>query len=165
MENLIPVEFDSYPTETHHNTVPVPAEGKKLYISHNSAGIDFQALLGQVVQCVNMGEILAEIKAGTQYVVQIPAEFQKAYESGEMFIMENMKSGKKWPSLMKIAEDGRHQVVSPLPIAEQAMQCTSCLETSSTMQTEMSMRSTSGAECTVIPTRKVTSHTSTMNSR
>ena len=65
MENLIPVEFDSYPTETHHNTVPVPAEGKKLYISHNSAGIDFQALLGQVVQCVNMGEILAEIKAGT----------------------------------------------------------------------------------------------------
>ena len=121
MENLIPVEFDSYPTETHHNTVPVPAEGKKLYISHNSAGIDFQALLGQVVQCVNMGEILAEIKAGTQYVVQIPAEFQKAYEFGEMFIMENMKSGKKWPSLMKIAEDGRHQVVSPLPIAEQAI--------------------------------------------
>ena len=73
------------------------------------------------MQCVNMGEILAEIKAGTQYVVQIPAEFQKAYESGEMFIMENMKTGKKWPSLMKIAEDGRHQVVSPLPITEQAI--------------------------------------------
>lgn len=101
--------------------MPIPAEGKKLYISHNSVGIDFQALLGHVVQCVNMGEILAEIKAGTQYVVQIPAEFQKAYESGEMFIMENMKTGKKWPSLMKIAEDGRHQVVSPLPITEQAI--------------------------------------------
>ena len=121
MDELIPVELDNHPTEANQKTVPIPAEGKKLYISHNSVGIDFQALLGHVVQCVNMGEILAEIKAGTQYVVQIPAEFQKAYESGEMFIMENMKTGKKWPSLMKIAEDGRHQVVSPLPITEQAI--------------------------------------------
>ena len=121
MDELIPVELDNHPTEANQKTVPIPAEGKKLYFSHNSVGIDFQALLGHVVQCVNMGEILAEIKAGTQYVVQIPAEFQKAYESGEMFIMENMKTGKKWPSLMKIAEDGRHQVVSPLPITEQAI--------------------------------------------
>ena len=121
MDELIPVELDNHPTEANQITVPIPAEGKKLYISHNSVGIDFQALLGHVVQCVNMGEILAEIKAGTQYVVQIPAEFQEAYESGEMFIMENMKTGKKWPSLMKIAEDGRHQVVSPLPITEQAI--------------------------------------------
>ena len=121
MDELIPVELDNHPTEANQKTVPIPAEGKKLYISHNSVGIDFQALLGHVVQCVNMGEILAEINAGTQYVVQIPAEFQKAYESGEMFIMENMKTGKKWPSLMKIAEDGRHQVVSPLPITEQAI--------------------------------------------
>lgn len=121
MDELIPVELDNHPTEANQQTVPIPAEGKKLYISHNSVGIDFQALLGHVVQCVNMGEILAEIKAGTQYVVQIPAEFQKAYESGEMFIMKNMKTGKKWPSLMKIAEDGRHQVVSPLPITEQAI--------------------------------------------
>ena len=121
MDELIPVELDNHPTEANQITVPIPAEGKKLYISHNSVGIDFQALLGHVVQCVNMGEILAEIKAGTQYLVQIPAEFQEAYESGEMFIMENMKTGKKWPSLMKIAEDGRHQVVSPLPITEQAI--------------------------------------------
>ena len=121
MDELIPVELDNHPTEANQKTVPIPAEGKKLYISHNSVGIDFQALLAHVVQCVNMGEILAEIKAGTQYVVQIPAELQEAYESGEMFIMENMKTGKKWPSLMKIAEDGRHQVVSPLPITEQAI--------------------------------------------
>ena len=38
-----------------------------------------------------------------------------------MFIMENMKTGKKWPSLMKIAEDGKQQVVTPLPIAEQTI--------------------------------------------
>lgn len=95
--------------------------GKVLHITPETKGFDFQTLLGQVVQYVNMGEILAEIKAGTQYVVQIPAQFQAAYESGELFIMQNQKSGKMWPTLMRIAEDGRQQVVTPLPITEQAI--------------------------------------------
>ena len=121
MEEMIPVESNNLPEKADHTVMPVPAEGKQLYITRHSKGIDYHALLGQVVQCVNMGEILAEIKAGTQYVVQIPAEFQKAYESGEMFIMENMKTGKMWPNLMKITEEGKHQVVTPLPIAKQAI--------------------------------------------
>ena len=120
MDELIPIEENILPVEKNE-TIPVPAEGKKLYITQHSKGIDFHSLLGQVVQFVNMAEIVAEIKAGTQYVIQIPVEFQKAYESGEMFIMENMKSGQKWPSLMKIAENGKHQVVSPLPIVEQSI--------------------------------------------
>lgn len=121
MEEIIPAESNVLPVKTDHKEMPVPAEGKRLYITRHSKDIDFHALLGQVVQCVNMGEILGEIKAGTQYVVQIPAEFQRAYESGEMFIMENMKTGKKWPSLMQVMENGKHQVVTPLPIAEQAI--------------------------------------------
>lgn len=121
MKELFPIEADNLPIEVKQGTMPIPAEGKRLYITQDTKGVDFHALLGQIVQCVNMSEILAEIKAGTQYVVQIPAEFQAAYESGEMFIMENMKTGRKWPSLMKIAEDGKHQVVTPLPIAEQAI--------------------------------------------
>lgn len=99
----------------------VPADGKCLYVTQDSKGVDFQSLLAQAVQCVNIGDLLSKIHTETQYVVQIPAEFQSAYESGEMFIMENMKTGKKWPSLMKITEDGKHQVVTPLPIAEQAI--------------------------------------------
>lgn len=121
MEEMIPVEANNLPEKADHMEMPVPAEGKQLYITQHSKSIDFHALLGQVVQCVNMGEILAEIKAGTQYVVQIPAEFQNAYESGEMFIMENMKTGKMWPNLMKITDEGKHQVVTPLPIAKQAV--------------------------------------------
>lgn len=109
------------PAEIRQTDEVVPAKGKCLHITPDSKGIDFNALLEQAVQCVNMGDILNKINVGTQYVVQIPAEFQSAYESGEMFIMENMKTGKKWPSLMKIAEDGRQQVVTPLPIAEQAV--------------------------------------------
>lgn len=121
MEELNPIETDSLPIKAEPDALPVPEEGKCLYITKDSEGVNFRALLGQIVQCVNMTEILAEIKAGTQYVVQIPAEFQAAYESGELFIMENMKTGKKWPSLMRIAEDGKHKLVTPLPIAEQAI--------------------------------------------
>jgi len=121
MEELITTAQDNLPAETAQDQKPVPAEGKCLYITQESKGFDFRALLGQVVQCVNMAEVLGEIKAGTQYVVQIPAQFRAAYESGEMFLMENMKTGKMWPSLMKITENGQHQVVTPLPIAKQAV--------------------------------------------
>lgn len=121
MEELITTVQDNLPAETAQDQMPVPAEGKCLYITQESKGFDFRALLGQVVQCVNMAEVLGEIKAGTQYVVQIPAQFRAAYESGEMFLMENMKTGKMWPSLMKITENGQHQVVTPLPIAKQAV--------------------------------------------
>ena len=68
-----------------------------------------------------MDDILAKVEAGIQYVVQIPAEFQKAYESDEHFIVKNTEAGKTWPSLMKVAENDCNQVVTPLPIAEQAM--------------------------------------------
>ena len=121
MEEIIPIEPNNLPEQADQKVVPVPAEGRRLYITRNSEGVNFRAILGQAVQSVNMVDIIAEIKAGAQYVVQIPAQFQEAYESGEMFIMENMKTGKKWPSLMQVMENGRNQVVTPLPIAEQAI--------------------------------------------
>lgn len=45
------------------------------------------------------------------------AEFQQAYNSGEYFIMQNAKTEKMWSSLMKVAENGHNQVVTPLLIA------------------------------------------------
>ena len=90
------------PSEIRQTDEIAPAKGKCLHIAPGSKGIDFNELLEQAVQCVNMGDILSKIHAGTQYVVQIPAEFQSAYESGEMFIMENMKTGKKWLSCRAI---------------------------------------------------------------
>lgn len=109
------------PAEIRQTDEIAPAKGNCLHVTQDSKGVDFGALLEQVVQYVSMGDILNKIHVGTQYVVQIPTEFQSAYESGEMFIMENMKTGKKWPSLMKIAKDGKQQVVTPLPIAEQTI--------------------------------------------
>lgn len=53
------------------DTVPVPASGKTLYITESTPDFDYKHLIGQFVQVVNMKDILAKIKAGTQYVVQI----------------------------------------------------------------------------------------------
>ena len=67
MDEMIPVGTNNLPTEANRTGMPIPAEGKQLYLTQHSKGVDFHTLLGQVLQCVNMGDILAEIKAGTQY--------------------------------------------------------------------------------------------------
>lgn len=109
------------PAEVEAQEAEIIEDGKVLRITPETRDVDFQAFLGKVLDFVNLGEILHEIKAGTQYVVQIPTEFQKAYESGELFIMQNQRNGKIWPNLMRIGEDGRPQVVTPLPIKEQTV--------------------------------------------
>lgn len=104
-------------TETQEDTLP---EGKVLYITPETKHVDYRALLGQVVQYVSMGDVLAKIKAGTQYVVQIPAKFQAAYEAGELHMMQNKASGIMRPFLVKIEENGKHTIVCNLPVVEQA---------------------------------------------
>ena len=99
------------PAEIRQTDEIAPAKGNCLHITQDSKGVDFGALLEQVVQYVSMGDILNKIHVGTQYVVQIPTEFQSAYESGEMFIMENMKTGKKWPSLIFFKQKTAYEIV------------------------------------------------------
>lgn len=121
MEKQLSLKQEKVPAQNTPGSRPVPADGKSLIIAPDSKNVDYTMLLSQALQCVNTAEILSKVEVGTQYVVQIPAEFRQAYESGEMFVMENMKTGQKWPSLMEIAANGRKQVVTPLPIAEQAV--------------------------------------------
>ena len=97
----------------------LPTMEKTLYITSETKGFDYKAILGQVIQYVNMGDVLAKIQVGMQYVVQIPTEFQSEFESGEYCMMQNQKTGKLWPLLIRVAENGRNQVVTPLPISEQ----------------------------------------------
>lgn len=105
--------------ESNSEEMPMPTPGKTLYITPDTKGFDYLSVLDQIIQCVNMGDVLAKIQTGTQYVVQIPTELQEAFESGKYFMMQNQKNGKMWPSLMKIAENGKHQVVTPLSISKQ----------------------------------------------
>jgi len=119
MGALIKKADQNLPEETKHRTELVLNQEKTLYITPQTPGVDFRNLLGQVVQYVNIAEIVAEIKVGTQFVIQIPPEFQPDYDAGEMFMMRNQKTGKLWPSLVRIAENGRQEIVTPLPVVEQ----------------------------------------------
>jgi len=119
MGELIKKSDQNLPEETKHRTELVLNQEKTLYITPQTPGVDFRNLLGQVVQYVNIAEIVAEIKVGTQFVIQIPPEFQPDYDAGEMFMMRNQKTGKLWPSLVRIAENGRQEIVTPLPVVEQ----------------------------------------------
>ena len=56
--------------------------------------IPFKDVLNKILEIVDVKDILDNVQAGTEYVVEIPEEFQKQYESGEFWIMENAKTGK-----------------------------------------------------------------------
>jgi len=93
--------------------------GKVLNINKDTIDIDFDGMLNQIFQHVNIGDILQKIKVGAEYVVQVPSQFQLGLETGDYSMMENMKTGTMWPSLMEVAEDGRKHIVTPLPIKRQ----------------------------------------------
>ena len=45
MKELIPIEADNLPIEVEQSAVPIPAEGKRLYVTQDAKTIDFHALL------------------------------------------------------------------------------------------------------------------------
>lgn len=102
-----------------NDSAPSLTLGKTLYISPDAEEFNYKGILGKVIQYVNMADIVGKIQVGAKYVVQIPSEHMEAFETGKYFMMQNQKTGKIWPSLMKVAEDGKNQVVTPLPIAEE----------------------------------------------
>lgn len=89
---------------------------KILPLDLSTENVDFGGVLNNLVQYFNMGEIIDKIRVGTEYVVQVPVKFQDALDAGELTMMQNSSTGVMWPTLMERLEDGRQQIVSPLPI-------------------------------------------------
>lgn len=77
---------------------------------------DVHGILNKLFQLINVADILQSVKAGAEYVVQVPEEFISALESGDVWMMENAKNGKMWPNLMRAAENGKQEIVTPLSI-------------------------------------------------
>lgn len=92
--------------------------GKLLSVDKTTPNIDFKGLLNTLFQCADMVDTIKHIKKGKEYLVVIPDEFQHLVDIGEYFMMEGKDKDKLWPSLMRIGEDGRRKIVSPLPIKE-----------------------------------------------
>lgn len=93
-------------------------ENKFLKIHEGMKNIDFSGVINKLAQYVNIAEITSTIEKDVEYVVQIPAQYQKQYESGELFINQNKKTGKAWPTLMRKAENGQYRFVDDLPIKQ-----------------------------------------------
>lgn len=80
----------------------------------------FNEVVNKILNCVNVSDIVQNIQKGSEYVVQIPVEFKKQYESGEFWIMKNLKNGKEWPTLMKKGANGKNEIVTPLAIKKES---------------------------------------------
>lgn len=94
----------------------LPDYGKVLSLNTLMQNIDLRGILNQVCQYVDLASVLSKIERGAEYIVHIPTEFQTGFEAGKYWIMESSKTGKLWPSLMELGEDGRNHIVTPLPI-------------------------------------------------
>ena len=82
--------------------------------------IPYKDVLNKILEIVNAKDILDNVQIGTEYVVQIPEQFDKQFQSGEFWIMENSKTGKLWPTLMKKGDDGKNKIVTPLGIKKES---------------------------------------------
>ena len=80
---------------------------------------DLYGILDKFLQVINVADILKTVKDNAEYVVQVPEEFISALKSGDVWMMENSKNGKMWPTLMRAAENGKNEIVTPLQIKRQ----------------------------------------------
>lgn len=94
-------------------------DSKVLIVKEDMEDIDFQGVVNKVLQCMNIGGVISSIEKGVEYVVQIPAKYQRQFDSGEYFLNQNKTTGTEWPTLMKKAPNGRYQFVDALPIKKQ----------------------------------------------
>lgn len=92
---------------------------KVLNVKSSTPDIDFKGIVNQICQYTDILDVISKLKKGTEFVVQIPIDFQAGFDAGEYWIMENAKTGKLWPSLMELGEDGKKHIVTPLSIKKQ----------------------------------------------
>ncbi len=111
---------ESEDVEVLEGEVIIDGDGKKiLRMQKQKSEMDFSGTLDKIAKYINIADIVGNIKKGSQYVVQIPAEFQQQFDAGELLINQNKKTGIEWPSLIKKLDNGKQEFVANLPIKEQ----------------------------------------------
>lgn len=96
-------------------------QGKILRIKKGQEGVDFHGILAQFCQYADIAHSFLHVDKLKQYVVQVPLQYQKAFDAGTYFINQNKKTGVMWPALMEVKEDGRWGFIDNLPIKEQEL--------------------------------------------
>lgn len=93
--------------------------GKVLNIKSSTPDIDFKGIINRIFQYVDIADVVGKLEKNAEYIVQIPAEFQGGFKAGEYWMMENQRNGNLWPTLMKLGDDGRNKIVTPLSIKKE----------------------------------------------
>lgn len=101
--------------------VAFPNDGDKvLKLTNSSLNFDFNAFLGNMSRVLYISDVLAKIKAGSRYVVEVPnATLQAGLDSGKYFVNQNSQTGVTWPTLVEILPSGKKKFVANLPIKEE----------------------------------------------
>ena len=89
------------------------------HVNRDTVDVDYDGLINRFFQFVDVNQIMNGIQKGKEYVVQIPSQLKEGFDAGKYFIMENSETGKTWPTLMEKLENGKNQIVTPLPVKAQ----------------------------------------------
>lgn len=87
-----PAEVDD--VEAVEGEIVIDKSGSKvLRIIKSMTDVDYMGALDRAAQYVNMANIVNTLEKGVDYIVQIPAKYQKQFETGEYFINNNKSTG------------------------------------------------------------------------
>ena len=104
------------------NELNLPSENDKvLNINSNDTRIDFRNVLASLIHIADISNILRSIKTATQYIVDVPVEYQDALKDNLVQINQNSKNKKMWPTLVRVTSDNKKEFVANLPIHEEEL--------------------------------------------
>lgn len=116
--NMLTVQANTLNARKKKDVIVDAPQGKRLTVHSGKENIDFNGVLARLSQYVDMGNVISHIEKTKEYVVQIPVQYQKQFESGEYFINKNNTTGVEWPTLMRKTENGQYRLVDDLPIKQ-----------------------------------------------
>lgn len=102
------------------NELNLPSENDKvLNINSNDTRIDFRNVLASLIHIVDMSKIISSIETATQYVVDVPVQYQEDLKNNLLEINQNSKTKVMWPTIVKRLKNNKKEFVDNLPIHEE----------------------------------------------
>ena len=90
----------------------------KINAAEHRTGI--QNVLGQLAGMLDLTSVVAGMKKGTQFVVQVPTHLQVGLDSGKYSMMQG-KTGQTWATIVEKLPNGKNNIIANCPIKEEAL--------------------------------------------
>lgn len=90
------------------------------YANGNEKGFDIHSVLTHLTQYADMSSVVASIKKGSRYVVQIPVEYRDDLKSGKKYMLKKKETGEMLATIMEKDSGGKSVFCKNCPIKEEA---------------------------------------------